>query len=81
MRRDAQGKLTLSTPLEPGSPVTFETCSASNTLQRRRLTDVRGGYRLTNAIPQMAVHVTPDARMVRYPSDQQQPAVWRLAAH
>lgn len=75
------GKLTLNTPLQPGTPVTQETCSATNTLQRWQLTKVRGGYRLTNAITQMALHVTADGRLLQYPADQQPPAVWRLAAH
>ncbi|MBC9715747.1 family 20 glycosylhydrolase [Streptomyces sp. TRM66268-LWL] len=75
------GKLTLNTPLQPGTPVTQETCSASNTLQRWQLTEVRGGYRLTNAITQMAVHVTADGRMLQYPADQRPPAVWRLSPH
>ncbi|MFI1395851.1 family 20 glycosylhydrolase [Streptomyces sp. NPDC020681] len=75
------GRLTLNTPLQPGTPVTQETCTVSNTLQRWQLTEVRGGYRLTNAITQMAIHVTADGRMLQYPSDQQQPAVWRLTPH
>ncbi|WP_262008953.1 family 20 glycosylhydrolase [Streptomyces sp. FIT100] len=75
------GRLTLNVPLQPGTPVTEETCAASNTLQRWQLTEVPGGYRLTNAITQMAVHVTEDGRMVQYPADQQPPAVWRLDPH
>ncbi|MFC5804133.1 family 20 glycosylhydrolase [Streptomyces formicae] len=74
------GRLTLNVPLQPGTPVTEESCAASNTLQRWQLTAVPGGYRLTNAITQMAVHVTEDGRMVQYPADQQPPAVWRLGS-
>ncbi|MDI3421647.1 family 20 glycosylhydrolase [Streptomyces luteolus] len=74
------GKLTLNVPLQPGTAVTEETCDAKNTLQRWRLTKTAGGYRLTNAITQMAAHVTDDGRIVQYPADQQEPAVWTLTA-
>ncbi|MFI1964961.1 family 20 glycosylhydrolase [Streptomyces pathocidini] len=72
------GKITLNTPLEPGSAITQESCSASNTLQRWQLTKAAGGYRLTNAITRMAAHVTSEGKLVQYPADQQTPAVWRL---
>ncbi|MEU6844078.1 family 20 glycosylhydrolase [Streptomyces sp. NPDC046716] len=72
------GKLTHNLPLEPGSAVTRETCDAENTLQRWTLTRAAGGYRLTNALTQMAVHVTADGSLVQYPADQQAPAVWKL---
>ncbi|MGW2257715.1 family 20 glycosylhydrolase [Streptomyces sp. NPDC001780] len=72
------GRLTLNTPLEPGSPVTWETCSAGNTLQRWQLTTVPGGYRLTNAITRMAVHVDGSGRLLQYPPDQRAPAVWTI---
>lgn len=75
------GKLTLNTPLQPGSPVTEETCDSKNTLQRWQLTAVPGGYTLTNAITRMAVHVTEDGRLLQYPTDQKRPAVWRLTPH
>lgn len=75
------GRLTLNTPLQPGTPVTEETCDPANTLQRWQLTAVPGGYTLTNAITRMAVHVTEDGRLLQYPSDQKRPAVWRLAPH
>ncbi|MFJ5223839.1 family 20 glycosylhydrolase [Streptomyces sp. NPDC088400] len=74
------GRLTLNTPLEPGTPVTEETCSAANTLQRWQLTRVRGGYHLTNAITRMTVHVVEDGRLVQYPPDQRPPAVWTLTS-
>lgn len=74
------GKLTLSVPLQPGTAVTEETCDAKNTLQRWRLTKTAGGFRLTNAITQMAAHVTQEGRIVQYPADQQEPTVWTLSA-
>lgn len=72
------GKLTLNVPLEPGSPVTEEVCAVSDTLQRWELRRADGGYRLVNAITRMAVHATDDGRLVQYPPDQQQPALWKL---
>ncbi|MFI6488712.1 family 20 glycosylhydrolase [Streptomyces sp. NPDC050564] len=72
------GKLTLSVPLEPGSSVTEEVCAASDTLQRWEVQRADGGYRLVNAITRMAVHANDDGRLVQYPPDQQQPALWRL---
>ena len=38
-----------------------------------------GGYRLVNAITQMALTVTDDGRIVQYPADQRTPAVWHLS--
>lgn len=72
------GELTLNVPLQPGTAVTEETCDAKNTLQRWQLQKTAGGYRLTNAITQMAAHVTEDGRIVQYPADQQAPAIWTL---
>ncbi|MER5946419.1 family 20 glycosylhydrolase [Streptomyces sp. NPDC001904] len=72
------GRLTHGLPLEPGSAVTRETCDAKNTLQRWQLTETSGGYRLTNALTRMGVHVTSDGSLVQYPDDQQAPAVWQL---
>ncbi|WP_225858663.1 family 20 glycosylhydrolase [Streptomyces albicerus] len=75
------GKLTLNVPLQPGVEVTQQTCDAANTLQRWQLVPAQGGYRLVNAITQMAVHVTGDGRLVQYPPDQQPPAIWTLTAN
>ncbi|MEV7088470.1 family 20 glycosylhydrolase [Streptomyces sp. NPDC093085] len=72
------GKLTLNTPLEPGSRVTQEVCSATNTLQRWQLTPVQGGFQLTNAITRMSVVATADGGWVQYPPDQRPPTVWTL---
>jgi hexosaminidase len=72
------GKLTLNVPLQPGVEVTREACDRANTLQRWQLVPARGGYRLVNAITQMAVRVAADGRLVQYPPDQQPPAVWTL---
>jgi hexosaminidase len=44
------------------------------------LAPAQNGYRLVNAITQMAVHVTDDGRLVQYPPDQQRAAVWQLTA-
>ncbi|MFJ8934447.1 family 20 glycosylhydrolase [Streptomyces sp. NPDC102365] len=74
------GKLTLNVPLQPGIEVSGQTCDAGNTLQRWQLERVGGGYRLTNAITQMAVAVSGDGRLVQYPPDQRRSAVWRLTA-
>ncbi|MEV4037930.1 family 20 glycosylhydrolase [Streptomyces umbrinus] len=75
------GKLTLNVPLQPGVEVSRGTCDPANTLQRWQLAPVQdGGYRLVNAITQMAVHVTDDGRLVQYPPDQQSPAIWQLTA-
>ncbi|MCW8378753.1 family 20 glycosylhydrolase [Streptomyces justiciae] len=72
------GKLTLNVPLQPGVQATWDSCAASNTLQRWQLQPVAGGYRLVNVITQMALSVTDDGRIVQYPPDQHQPAVWQL---
>ncbi|MEV0559300.1 family 20 glycosylhydrolase [Streptomyces sp. NPDC050597] len=74
------GKLTLNVPLQPGVEVSRQTCDPANTLQRWQLAPAQDGYRLVNAITQMAVHVTDDGRLVQYPPDQQRPAVWQLTA-
>ncbi|MDQ1024124.1 hexosaminidase [Streptomyces umbrinus] len=74
------GKLTLNVPLQPGVEVSRGTCDPANTLQRWQLAPAQDGYRLVNAITQMAVHVTDDGRLVQYPPDQQPPAVWQLTA-
>ncbi|MEU9960618.1 family 20 glycosylhydrolase [Streptomyces sp. NPDC050982] len=74
------GKLTLNVPLQPGAEVSRGTCDPANTLQRWQLAPEQDGYRLVNAITQMAVHVTDDGRLVQYPPDQQSPAVWQLTA-
>ncbi|MFC7309678.1 family 20 glycosylhydrolase [Streptomyces monticola] len=72
------GRLTLNTPLEPGSSVTQETCDPANTLQRWDLERAGGGLRLTNALTRMSVHLADDGRLVQYPSDQRPPAVWKF---
>ncbi|MEU9190381.1 family 20 glycosylhydrolase [Streptomyces sp. NPDC048484] len=75
------GRLTLNVPLQPGAVVSEQACDATNTLQRWQLAPARGGgYRLVNAITQMAVHVTDDGQLAQFPPDQQGPAVWRLTA-
>jgi hexosaminidase len=71
------GKLTLNAPLQPGVEATWDTCAASNTLQRWELQRAAGGYRLVNVITQMAMSVT-DGRIVQYPPDRHPPAVWHL---
>ncbi|WP_033279073.1 family 20 glycosylhydrolase [Streptomyces sp. NRRL F-525] len=75
------GKLTLNVPLQPGVSATPQPCDAANTMQRWELTPAAGGYRLVNAITQMALSVADDGRLVQYPPDQHQPATWHLTAH
>ncbi|MER6179754.1 family 20 glycosylhydrolase [Streptomyces sp. NPDC001652] len=71
------GKLTLNVPLQPGVEATWDTCAAPNTLQRWELRRTGDGYRLVNAITQMAMSVT-NGRIVQYPPDQHPPAAWQL---
>ncbi|MEV7887279.1 family 20 glycosylhydrolase [Streptomyces sp. NPDC002817] len=71
------GKLTLNVPLQPGVEATWDTCATANTLQRWELQRAGDGYRLVNAITQMAMSVT-NGRIVQYPPDQHPPAVWQL---
>ncbi|PWI13918.1 glycosyl hydrolase family 20 [Streptomyces sp. Act143] len=72
------GKLTLNVPLQPGVQATWDTCAATNTLQRWEVQPVAGGgHRLVNAITRMALSVTGDGRIVQYPPDQHPPAVWQ----
>ena len=73
------GKLTLNVPLQPGVEATWDTCDATNTVQRWELEPAAGGYRLVNAITQMALTVTDDGRIVQYPADQHTPTVWHLS--
>jgi hexosaminidase len=75
------GKLTLNVPLQPGVTATPQPCDAANTMQRWELAPAAGGYRLVNAITQMALSVADDGRLVQYPPDQHQPATWYLTAH
>ncbi|WP_405975364.1 family 20 glycosylhydrolase [Streptomyces sp. NBC_00988] len=75
------GKLTLNVPLQPGVSATPQPCDAANTMQRWELAPTAGGYRLVNAITQMALSVADDGRLVQYPPDQHQPATWHLTAH
>ncbi|NUO40784.1 MAG: family 20 glycosylhydrolase [Streptomyces sp.] len=72
------GRLTLNVPLQPGVQATWDSCSATNTLQRWQLQPAEGGHRLVNVITQMALSVTADGRIVQYPPDQHPPAVWQL---
>ncbi|ANS69577.1 lacto-N-biosidase [Streptomyces lincolnensis] len=72
------GRLTLNVPLQPGVEATWDTCDATNTLQRWELEPATGGFRLVNAITRMALTVTDDGRIVQYPPDQRPPAVWPL---
>lgn len=74
------GKLTLNVPLQPGVEATWNACDPTDTLQRWQLVPASGGFHLVNAITQMALTVTDDARLVQYPSDQHTPAVWHLTA-
>ena len=74
------GKLTLNVPLQPGIEATWNTCDATDTLQRWQLTPASGGFHLVNAITQMALTVTDDGRLVQYPPDGHAPAVWHLTA-
>ncbi|MFE2415697.1 family 20 glycosylhydrolase [Streptomyces hokutonensis] len=74
------GKLTLNVPLQPGVAATPQPCDTANTMQRWELAPEAGGYRLVNAITQMALSVADDGRLVQYPPDQHQPAVWHLTA-
>ncbi|MEW1828749.1 family 20 glycosylhydrolase [Streptomyces sp. NPDC088196] len=74
------GKLTLNVPLQPGVSATPQPCDAANTMQRWELTPAAGGYRLVNAITQMALSVADDGRFVQYPPDQLRPATWHLTA-
>jgi hexosaminidase len=75
------GKLTLNVPLQPGVAATPQPCDTANTMQRWELAPVAGGYRLVNAITQMALSVADDGRLVQYPPDQHRPATWHLTAH
>ncbi|WP_327399585.1 family 20 glycosylhydrolase [Streptomyces sp. NBC_01288] len=75
------GKLTLNVPLQPGMSATPQPCNATNTMQRWELVPTAGGYRLVNAITQMALSVADDGRLVQYPPDQHQPVTWHLTAH
>ncbi|HEU5471780.1 MAG TPA: family 20 glycosylhydrolase [Actinophytocola sp.] len=51
------GTRDLNTPLEPGTPITAETCAATNRLQRWQLARTNDTVTLTNAITRMiAVH-------------------------
>jgi hexosaminidase len=75
------GKLTLNVPLQPGVSATPQPCDATNTMQRWELAPAAGGYRLVNAITQMALSVADDGRLVQYPSDQHRPGTWHLTAH
>ncbi|WP_406119458.1 family 20 glycosylhydrolase [Streptomyces sp. NBC_00989] len=75
------GKLTLNVPLQPGVSATPQPCDATNTMQRWELAPATGGYRLVNAITQMALSVADDGRLVQYPPDQHQPSTWHLTAH
>lgn len=74
------GKLTLNVPLQPGVSATPQPCDATNSMQRWELTPAAGGYRLVNAITQMALSVADDGRLVQYPPDQLRPATWHLTA-
>ncbi|MFE7031975.1 family 20 glycosylhydrolase [Streptomyces sp. NPDC057621] len=74
------GKLTLNVPLQPGVEVSQQTCDDANTVQRWQLMPVGRGYRLVNAITQMAVHVGDDGRLVQYPPDRRGAAVWQVTA-
>ncbi|WP_239157707.1 family 20 glycosylhydrolase [Streptomyces sp. SID13726] len=73
------GRLTLNVPLQPGVEATWDTCDATNTLQRWQLEPAAGGYRLVNAITQMALTATDDGRIRQYPADQRTPTVWHLS--
>ncbi|WP_330262986.1 family 20 glycosylhydrolase [Streptomyces griseorubiginosus] len=73
------GRLTLNVPLQPGVEATWDTCDATNTVQRWELEPAAGGYRLVNAITQMALAVTDDGRIAQYPADQHTPTVWHLS--
>ena len=75
------GKLTLNVPLQPGVSATPQPCDAANTMQRWELEPAAAGYRLVNAITQMALSVADDGRLVQYPPDQHRPATWHLTAH
>lgn len=75
------GKLTLNVPLQPGVEATWQSCDSANTLQRWQLVRDADGYRLVNAITQMALSVTDGGRLVQYPPDQHPPAVWQLTVH
>ncbi|MFJ9241912.1 family 20 glycosylhydrolase [Streptomyces sp. NPDC101776] len=75
------GKLTLNVPLQPGVSATPQPCDAANTMQRWELAPAAGGYRLVNAITQMALSIADDGRLVQYPPDQHRPATWHLTAH
>ncbi|MFJ9537397.1 family 20 glycosylhydrolase [Streptomyces sp. NPDC101225] len=75
------GKLTLNAPLQPGLAASWKTCDATSTVQRWQLVRASGGYRLVDAITQMALSVSDDGRLVQYPPDRRPPAVWHLTAH
>ncbi|NUQ96914.1 MAG: family 20 glycosylhydrolase [Streptomyces sp.] len=75
------GKLTLNVPLQPAVQATAQTCDPANTLQRWRLEQAAGGYRLVNAITQMPLSVTDNGHLAQYPPDRHTPAVWQLTAH
>ncbi|MFJ9630825.1 family 20 glycosylhydrolase [Streptomyces sp. NPDC101175] len=74
------GKLTLNVPLQPGTAAVPQPCDPANTMQRWELAPAPSGYRLVNAITQMALSVADDGRLVQYPPDQHRPAVWHLTA-
>ena len=75
------GKLTLNVPLQSGISATPQPCDATNTMQRWELEAAAGGYRLVNAITQMALSIADDGGLVQYPPDQHRPATWHLTAH
>ncbi|MGW4046277.1 family 20 glycosylhydrolase [Streptomyces sp. NPDC004721] len=69
----------LNTPLEPGTPITAQTCAAGNRLQRWQATAADGGVTLTNAITRMVAVLDDDGRLVQQVPDGHRATVFTLA--
>ncbi|GGP87749.1 lacto-N-biosidase [Streptosporangium pseudovulgare] len=69
----------LNTPLQPGTPITAQTCDPGNRLQRWQATAVDGGVTLTNAITRMVAVLDDGGRLVQQVPDGHRAAVFTLA--
>ena len=73
-----QGARQVNVPLQPGTPISLEACSASNRLQRWQLAPQHGGVTLTNAITQMVAVVDGSGGLVQQVPDGNKAQVFQL---
>jgi hypothetical protein len=72
-----QGRKDRGAPVQPGAPITTQTCDGRNT-EKWEITRDSAGYTITNAISQMVLNVDTCGTVVQMPPDQAKNGRWKI---